>query len=72
MSDPQIPPCPKCGSGKTERVKRAGFFQRVVLSRFGIYPWECNGCRKIFTARNRGKLKRRRRSTGEVHLPPIN
>jgi hypothetical protein len=44
--------------------------QKFVLHRFGMYPWECSGCRKIFLFKSRGKLKRKRRSTGEVHLPP--
>ncbi len=44
--------------------------QNFILYRFGLYPWECSGCRKVFMFKNRGKLKRRRRSTGEVHLPP--
>ena len=65
------PVCPKCGSARTARVKRMGLIQILVLPRFGLYPWECSGCRKVFTIRNRGKLKRRRRTTGEVHLPPI-
>jgi hypothetical protein len=45
--------------------------QRFVLHRFGLFPWECSGCRTVFMFKNRGKLKRRRRTTGEVHLPPV-
>jgi len=45
--------------------------QRLIFHRVGLYPWECSGCRKSFLFKNRGKLKRRRRTTGEVHLPPI-
>jgi hypothetical protein len=72
MSDPLPAPfCPKCKSGRTARVKRTGLLQILVLPRFGIFPWECSSCRKIFTFKNRGKLKRRRRTTGEVHLPPV-
>jgi hypothetical protein len=64
------PPCPQCGSLRTARIKRVGLLQNFVLYRFGLYPWECSGCRKVFMFKNRGKLKRKRRSTGEVHLPP--
>jgi len=65
------PLCPKCGSARTARIKRIGVLQTVVLHHFGIYPWECSGCRKVFLFKNRGRLKRKRRSTGEVHLPPV-
>ena len=66
------PLCPKCGSDHTARVKRAGFMQESVLTQFGLYPWECSICRKVFTAKNRGSMKRRRRKTrAEVDLPPI-
>jgi hypothetical protein len=73
MSDtPTTPPlCPKCNSARTARVKRTSLMQRFVLHRFGLFPWECSGCRTVFMFKNRGKLKRRRRTTGEVHLPPV-
>ncbi len=71
MPDTSTPPlCPRCGSSRTARTKRQGLLQKFVLHRFGMYPWECSGCRKIFLFKSRGKLKRKRRSTGEVHLPP--
>ena len=71
MADSNTPPlCPRCGSSRTQRVKRQGLMQRFILVHFGLYPWECSGCRKVFTFKSRGKLKRRRRTTGEVHLPP--
>lgn len=65
------PPCPKCGTPRTARVKRQGLVQSLILHRFGLYPWECSGCRHIFVFKSRGRLKRRRRTTGEVHLPPV-
>ena len=39
------PPCPRCKSKRTSRVKRAGLLQRFVYYRFGLYPWECSNCR---------------------------
>jgi len=67
---PNSPPqCPACGTTRTIRVKRRGLLQTLILHRFGLYPWECTGCRKIFNSKNRGKLKRRRRSNGEIHIP---
>ncbi len=72
MSDAEIkPPCPKCGSARTGRIKRVGVLQTYVFHRFGKFPWECSSCRNQFLANNRGRLKRKRRTTGEVHLPPI-
>jgi DNA-directed RNA polymerase subunit RPC12/RpoP len=65
------PPCPRCQSKRTARVKRTGLLQRFVYYRFGLYPWECSNCRNNFLFKSRGKLKRRRRTTGEVHLPPV-
>ena len=67
-----IPPqCPTCGSARTVRVKRKGILQKLVLHRFGVYPWECTGCRKVFTVQNRGHLRRQLRANhrGVVKLP---
>jgi hypothetical protein len=72
MSDPvSAPACPSCGGERTARVKREGLMQSLVLHHFGLFPWECSGCRRTFLFKNRGKLKRRRRSEGEAHLPPM-
>ena len=75
MSDyPEIhvsPACPRCGTPRATRVKRQGILQRLILHRFGMFPWECTGCRCVFMFKDRGKIKRRRRSSGEVHLPPV-
>jgi ribosomal protein L37AE/L43A len=65
------PLCPKCKSARTARIKRIGVMQIMVLHLFGLYPWECGSCRKEFLFKSRGRLKRKRRSTGEVHLPPV-
>ncbi len=72
MSDQVIAPeCPRCKSKRTARVKRTGLLQRFVYHRFGYFPWECSNCRNVFLFKSRGKLKRRRRTTGEVHVPPV-
>ena len=71
MPESTPPLCPRCGSARTARTKRKGLLQTLVLHHFGLFPWECSGCRRIFLFKNRGKLKRRRRTTGEVHLPPV-
>ena len=62
--------CPKCKSERTSRQKRLGLMQ-LLMSKLGYFPWECGGCRTTFTAKHRGRLKRRRRAEGEVHLPPV-
>ena len=56
--------CPKCRSKTMRRMPRHGFWQNVVLSWFGLYPWECVFCRKVHYFRYRG-LTRRRRSSSE-------
>ena len=71
MSDHISPICPRCDSNRTSRVKREGFFQTFVLPHLDRYPWECSGCRSVFTFKSRGKLKRHRRSASEVHMPPV-
>jgi hypothetical protein len=45
--------------------------QTMILHRFGIFPWECTGCRKAFTFKHRGRVKRRHRANnkGIVKLP---
>jgi hypothetical protein len=45
--------------------------QVLILNRLGKYPWACSDCGHAFLFKSRGKLKRRRRTTGEVHLPPV-
>ncbi len=59
MSDFVPPMCPKCHSRRTSRVKRYGFLQTVVLPYLERYPWECSGCRSVFTFKSRGRAKRR-------------
>ena len=47
------PICPHCENIELRRQGRVGLWQRVVLSRFGFYPWECGLCRRIFMLRQR-------------------
>ena len=65
------PLCPKCANTATRRMKRRGLVQLRVYPLLGLYPWECTSCRTLFRDKNRGKLKRKRRSEGETHLPPV-
>lgn len=55
--------CPECGSPYVRRVRREGFLQTRIYSRFGYYPWECAICRKTNMLKVRGK--RRHRSSEE-------
>lgn len=42
------PHCPQCDGVELRRHGRIGLWQRVVMPRFGLFPWECGLCRKIF------------------------
>lgn len=55
------PVCKKCGSERTTRKERKGFFQEVLMFKLGRYPWECNACWKTFLSPERGKRTRRSR-----------
>ena len=50
------PICPKCGYTSCSRKKREGPYE-YLRSLFGVYPWECGGCRRTFTLQKRGKRK---------------
>jgi len=52
------PECTKCGSQRTSRRERQGFFQKTILSGLGFYPWECNSCWKRFYSAERGHRQR--------------
>lgn len=54
--------CSSCGGRELRRVNRSGFFQRQVLTYFGLYPWECVLCRSRRFLRDEGKGRRRRSS----------
>jgi hypothetical protein len=52
-----------CGKQSLYRTSRKGFLQRVVLSRFGYYPWKCGMCKNVQMVKNRG-VRSRRKSEG--------
>lgn len=58
------PHCPHCEGIELRRQGRVGFWQRVVLPRFGYFPWECGLCRKIYMLRQRS-TDYRQHSTGK-------
>jgi ribosomal protein L37AE/L43A len=51
--------CPKCDEMELTRVARRGFLQEYILPRFGMYPWECGQCRRVFLLSFRGRHERR-------------
>lgn len=53
--------CPACHSFGLHRGERKGFWQKLVASRFGYYPWECTFCREKHLLKDRG-LRRRSRT----------
>jgi DNA-directed RNA polymerase subunit RPC12/RpoP len=53
------PVCAKCGSQRTSRRERVGFFQKTIMSGLGFYPWECATCWKRFYSSERGQRIRR-------------
>lgn len=57
--------CPMCGSSYLRRVPRIGFYQRVVLSFLGYYPWECGECKESFRLRKRYGQRRISVSDGQ-------
>jgi hypothetical protein len=57
------PICPKCNSNSTFRVDRKGFLAKHIYPVFGLFPWECTFCWKIFRAKNRGPRAVRRKSS---------
>ena len=65
------PLCPRCKGTQSSRVRREGILHSFILPQLGLFPWECGTCRKLFVARTRGKLRRKRREEGEIHLPPV-
>jgi hypothetical protein len=46
--------CPRCHANSLRRIHRNGFWQRLIASRFGYYPWECMICRAVNLFRDRG------------------
>ena len=47
------PRCLQCDGIELRRQGRFGFWQRVIAPHFGLFPWECGLCRKIYMLRQR-------------------
>jgi hypothetical protein len=47
------PLCPHCENIELRRQGRVGIWQRVIMPWFGLFPWECGLCRRIFMLRQR-------------------
>jgi hypothetical protein len=47
--------CPQCRGYHTTRAHRRTFFQKVVFTRLGYYPWKCIDCSHRFLSKNRGR-----------------
>jgi hypothetical protein len=61
--------CSGCGSDQIRRVARNGFLQTKVFPFFGLYPWECPMCRKIFLKKDRGtRIRRKHRKSSNVKV----
>ena len=45
------------------RRKREGFVQIFIYPRLGWFPWQCGSCRNVFIVPERGKSKRRLRTS---------
>ena len=65
--------CPQCDGIELRRQGRVGFLQRSILPRFGLFPWECGLCRKVYLLRQRSSSDRKdtQESHPEGHLGPI-
>jgi len=69
MPESHSPHCTKCGSERTSRTERKGFFQEVVAYKLGLFPWECHACWKTFLSTARGKRTRRNNLPSESAAP---
>jgi hypothetical protein len=49
--------CPQCRSAISSRTRRKGLMNKFVFPLFGLFPWECSDCQKVFLRRTRGKSK---------------
>lgn len=48
--------CSHCNDYSLRRTERRGFWMRVVLSRLGLFPWECAYCRDVVMLRQRAPV----------------
>jgi len=41
--------CPDCGQKRFQRIHRVGWWERWILTLYGLYPWVCRNCgRKMY------------------------
>ena len=58
--------CSRCKSKVFRRINRRGWLERVMLSKLGVFPWECVHCRGRKFFRDQGHAPRpRQRFTPE-------
>ena len=43
--------------------------QLLVLHHLGLFPWECNYCRKDFMFKHRGRMRRNHYINGKIQIP---
>ena len=60
------PHCPQCEGIELRRQGRVGFWQRVILPHFGMFPWECGMCRKVYFLRQRATGYRQHSIEGAI------
>lgn len=64
-----VPHCKKCGSDRTTRTERKGFFQEVFMTKLKRFPWECHSCWKVFYSPERGHRTHRTNVPAESVAP---
>ena len=60
--------CSNCNDYSMQRTERRGFWMRAVLSRLGMFPWECAYCRDVVMLRQRAPVAKAT-SKVTVNLP---
>jgi hypothetical protein len=60
--------CPRCRTQNLHRVQRKGFFQLLISTIFGFYPWHCTECKQNCLKRKRHE--RRTHSNRSRQAPP--
>ncbi len=64
------PFCSQCEAIELRRQGRFGFWQREVLARLGLFPWECGLCRRIYMLRQRSALSGSAQKMGQAQEVP--
>jgi len=58
---PPSPRCPACGREHTNRSRRSGYRETIVLRMLGRAPWRCRDCGLRFTAPSEAEIESGRR-----------